>query len=168
MIKRASRKKASKTCGMLAFFRKERNGVMTESIGLGGYQGNHGAQRLGPRQIFQLMLRRAQLRSMLEIEASRIQEALPHLNAAETAQLKEMLSGEVAAADADVAALAQQVEAEASLAASTKAMNIRLSREASDQLQGEMMRRIERQGFCPAPAQLVADALARAYGGRYE
>ena len=130
------------------------------TIGLAVYQGNTGERRPGVKQIFEMMLRRAQLRSLLEIEASKIAEAIPHLSADETRQLQSMLSDEVVAADADVAALAQQIDREAALAASTKAMD------ASRVLQGEMMRRIDRQGFCPAPSQLAGEAIARAYGGQ--
>ena len=136
------------------------------TIGLAVYQGNTGERRPGVKQIFEMMLRRAQLRSLLEIEASKIAEAIPHLSADETRQLQSMLSDEVVAADADVAALAQQIDREAALAASTKAMDVRLTREASRVLQGEMMRRIDRQGFCPAPSQLAGEAIARAYGGQ--
>ena len=56
----------------------------------------------------------------------------------------------------------QQVEREAALAASTKAMEVKLSREASRALQAEMLRRIER-GHCPAPAALVGEAVAKAF-----
>jgi hypothetical protein len=138
-----------------------------ESKGLAGYsRGGDGTRRPGPRQVFEMMLRKAELRSLLQIEAAKIQEALPHLNAAETEQLQAMLASEVADADAETAALARQLDREAVLAASTKAMDVRLSREASRALQAEMMRRIERQGFCPAPAQLAAEAVKRAFGGR--
>jgi hypothetical protein len=50
------------------------------------------------------------------------------------------------------------------LAASTRAMDVRLSRESSRALQDEMMRLIDRQGFCPAAAQLMGEAIARAFG----
>jgi len=56
----------------------------------------------------------------------------------------------------------QQVEREAALSASTKAMDVKLSREASRALQAEMLRRIER-GLCPAPAALVGEAVAKAF-----
>jgi hypothetical protein len=139
---------------------------MDEDIGLGGYQGGESAQRPGPRQIFAMLVRKTQLRALLEIESARIAEALPSLTAAETEQLSEMLRGEVADCNADVASLAEQVDREAALAASTKAMDLKLSRSASKTLQAKMMRRIERSGFCPAPATLAADAIARAYRGR--
>lgn len=139
---------------------------MSESnVGLGGYQGG-GASRAGPRQIFEMLVRKTQLRALMEIESSKIAEALPYLSATETEQLQGMLAGEITDCNSDLAALAQQADREAALAASTKAMDLRLSREASAQLQSEMLRRIERQGFCPAPAQLAADAIARAFGER--
>lgn len=56
------------------------------------------------------------------------------------------------------------MERVAALAASTKAMDVKLSREASRTLQAEMMRRIER-GHCPAPAALVGEALVRMFAG---
>lgn len=74
------------------------------------------------------------------------------------------MAGEIAAADADADALRQQVEQEAALASSTKAMNVKLSREASRALQAEMMPRIERD-YCPAPAALVGEAVAKAFAG---
>ena len=55
-----------------------------------------------------------------------------------------MLANEVADADADTEQLRQQVEREAALVASTKAMDIKLSRAASRTLQAEMLRRVER------------------------
>jgi hypothetical protein len=141
---------------------------MSESnVGLTtAYQGNQGARRQGPREIFEMLVRKTQLRALMEVESSRIAEALPHLSAAETEQLQSMLAGEVADCNADVAALAQQVDREASLVASTKAMDVRLSREASRVLQAEMMCQIERRGFCPPPTQLAGEAIVRAFGGR--
>jgi hypothetical protein len=134
------------------------------TIGLSStYQGG-GAERPGPRQIFQMVVRKTEYRALMELESRRIAEALPYLSSTETEQLSEMLQGEIADCNADVSALAEQVDREAALAASTRAMDVRLSREASRALQAEMLRRIERLGFCQAPAQLTGEAVMRAYG----
>ena len=101
---------------------------------------------------------------MLEIETAKIAEALPALNAVEIEQLQSMLASEVENYGADAEALSQQIEREAALAASTRAMDVRLSREASRALQDEMLRRMER-GHCPAPAALVGEAVAKAFAG---
>ena len=71
-----------------------------------------------------MMLRKAQLRSLLEIEQAKITEAVPMLNAAEVEQLKAMLASEVEDCGRDAEALRQQIEREASLLSSTKAMQI--------------------------------------------
>jgi len=86
------------------------------------------------------------------------------LSAAELAELQGLMASEIAAADTDVQALRTQVEQEAALVKSTRTMDVRLSRSASQILQAEMMRRIER-GYCPAPAALVGEAVAEAFAG---
>ena len=108
-----------------------------------------------------MLVRKSQLRAELELEAARIAEAIPTLNATELAELKELLANEVADIGTDAR---EQVEREAALAASTKAMNVKLSREASRALQAQMMRRLE-HGHCPAPAPLVGEAVAKAFAG---
>jgi hypothetical protein len=111
-----------------------------------------------------MLCKKTELRALMEVESRKIAEAIPHLSAAETEQLQAMLAGEAAACDADVPASAKQVEAEASLAASTRAMDVRIDRQASRALQAEMLRRIEAQGLCPAASQLTGEAIRRVYG----
>jgi len=55
--------------------------------------------------------------------------------------------------------LRQQIEREATLMSSVRAMDIKLGRAASKVLQTEMLRRIEQRGHCPAPATIIEEAL---------
>jgi len=134
------------------------------NVGLASYSGAHGARR-GPRQGFEMLQEKVRLRALLEIETAKIAEALPALNAVEVEQLQGMLAGQAEDYGAEAEVLRQQVEREAALAASTKAMDVRLSREASQVLQAEMMFRLEQRGHCPAPAALVGEAVAKAFAG---
>jgi hypothetical protein len=135
-----------------------------EGVGLlGDYQGG-GASR--PRQILEMIVRRTELRALMELESRRIAEALPCLNSAETEQLQAMLASEVDNCSADVAELSKQVEAESALSASVKAMDVWLTRESSRILQAEIMARIERNGFAPAANQLVGEAVRAAFSSR--
>lgn len=105
------------------------------NVGLASYSGAHGARR-GPHQGFEMLQEKVRLRALLEIETAKIAEALPALNAVEIEQLQSMLASEVENYGADLEALSQQIEREAALAASTRAMDVRLSREASRALSG--------------------------------
>jgi len=127
------------------------------------YQGG-GAERPGPRQIFQMVVRKTEYRALMELESRRIAEALPYLSSTETEQLSEMLRGEISDCNADVSALAEQVDREAALASSVRTMELRLDRKSSQALQSEMLRRIERSGFCQAPAQIAGELISRVYG----
>lgn len=133
--------------------------------GLGVYQGGEGSRRPGVKQIFEAILKKSALRAALELETAKINEALPYLNATETQQLSEMLQDETVANDAEVAALAATVDREVALAASTRAMDIRLDRGASQVLQSAMLRQIDQHGFCKAPSQLAGEAITLVYGG---
>ena len=79
-------------------------------------------------------------------------------------ELQTMMAVEVAAADVDVESLRAQVEQEAALAQTTKAMQVRIPRRAAAVLAAEVERRIAR-GVYPSAESLVGEAVAKAFAG---
>ena len=129
-------------------------------IGSGPYSGGQGVRRPTPKSICEMLMRKSQLRAELQMEAQRIQEALPNLNAIELDELRALVAVEIETIDDDVR---RDIEQETALARSTRAMEIKLDRVTSQALQQEMLRRLESGSFCPPPATLIREALTLAF-----
>src|SRR5271157_2752711 len=109
-------------------------------IGSGSYSGGRGVRRPTPKSICKMLMQKSQLRAELQMEAQRIQEALPGLNAVELDELRALVAVEIETIDNDVR---HDIEQETALARSTRAMEIKLDRVTSQALQQEMLRRLE-------------------------
>jgi|SRR5271165_3028900 len=115
--------------------RHKQDKAMTEDgrqIGPGPYSGGHGTRRPTPKSICAMLVRRSGLRSELEALSAKIAEELPVLSAIELDELKRLLAVEITNIEADTH---EEIEREALLAPSTKAMDVKLSRQASRLLQ---------------------------------
>ena len=113
-------------------------------VGLGPYA--PAGSGSAPQRLFAKLFEKSRLRAALSAVQAEIDAALPALNPGEITELQRLIAGEVAAADIDVRMMQQQIAQEEALAASTKAMDVRLTREASRILHVEMMRQIEPLG----------------------
>ena len=109
-------------------------------IGIGAYSGSQGAKKPAPKSVCEMLMRKSRLRAELQMESQRIAEALPSLSAIELGELKELVAVEIQAIDDDAR---REIEHEAALATSTKAMEVRLDRTTSQALQIQMLRRLE-------------------------
>ena len=107
-------------------------------IGKIPYQGRK-AGRPGPRDVFQLIARKCELRALLQEQQALIDAALSHLDTAQTQELLALMAADTTADGPEIA----QVQREAAQAAAgIHPLDVRLTRPASEALRNEVTRRL--------------------------
>ena len=131
---------------------------MPGEVGLASYQST---ARSAPERVLAKLIEKSRLKAALCAVQADLDAAIPALSPSEMQELQGLMAVEVAAVDADVENMRNQISEE--LAASTRAMTVKISRTSSSILAGEAERRVAR-GSYPSAQALISEALKYTFG----